>query len=143
MRSHNLQLIDVMALILICRVILMFVWIYQGLIPKLMILHPDEMRLNEAVGIPADLRVSVAYLAGYFEIALGVAIAVFWKHCWPLWGSIIMMVIFLIGVILYAPEFLEGAFNPIVSNIPVIGLSVIALQLQKNRESEVNLTWKR
>ncbi len=44
------------------------VWIYQGLIPKLINFHSDELRITQAHGILADHAQTVVFIAGILEI---------------------------------------------------------------------------
>lgn len=110
----------------LARMTLAFIWIYHGLIPKLIIMHPDELLPLTNSGLSEPLAALGVAFAGLAEIAFGLALLVFW-NCRPLLlASIPLMLIALFGVGITAPELLTAAFNPVTLNLAVITLSLIA-----------------
>jgi hypothetical protein len=111
----------------ISRIIVSFVWIYHGLIPKLVFSHPDESALLLAGGIAPDSLTTTLRVLGFAEIAFGVGLLVAWHAAMPLVLTIGFMIAALASVAVQAPDYLVGAFNPVTLNTGVIALSVIGL----------------
>lgn len=111
----------------ISRIVVAFVWIYHGLIPKLLFSHSDESALLLAGGIAPDSVSTALRLLGFGEIAFGTVLLVAWNARMPLVLTVVLMVAALLSVAVQAPGYLVGAFNPVTLNIGVIALSAIAL----------------
>jgi hypothetical protein len=103
------------------------IWLYQGLVPKLLGPHPDEMAMSMAFGIPQGLQVQVSYAAGVAEVMLALIILQLPHRAWPQLLSAIATAALLAFVAIWVPRFLVGAFNPVVMNAASIALSVVAL----------------
>lgn len=114
----------------ICRGTIAFVWFYHGLIPKLLYLHEDELAMNMATGLAHADAVQLATVAGVLEILMAVVVILFWRQRWPLLLTASAMVGLLAFVSLAQPELLVAAFNPVTSNLAVLALSIVGLQLQ-------------
>jgi nitrate reductase gamma subunit len=104
------------------------IWIYQGLVPKLLGPHPDELAMAAAFGVPAEMQTPVSYIAGGLEILFGIVLMALPRRAWPHLASASAMAGLLVFVVLYAPAYLWGAFNPVVMNLASIALSLVALQ---------------
>jgi hypothetical protein len=51
--------------------LLAFVWIYQGLVSKVLTAHPDEIRmLSSLISIPVDSKLAIRFV-GLMEILFG------------------------------------------------------------------------
>lgn len=122
----------------VCRVAIAFVWLYQGLVPKLLYLHEDELAMSMAAGFSHSGAVKVAIAGGVLEIGMAVLVLAFWRHRWPLYLTAIAMLGLLCFVILVQPELLVAAFNPVTTNIAVLALSMVGLQLHHLITNNVN-----
>ena len=107
------------------RVTVAFVWIYHGLVPKLLGPHSDELYLASIHGIPDEFLSLLLKLGGVAEIAFGIAVVVFWRSRWPFIVSVVILTLLLVDVAIVAPEYLLAAFNPVSLNLSVISLCVI------------------
>ena len=117
----------------LARFTLAFIFIYQGLVPKLIFLDKTELYINQQhlSLLPAQNLIDtvlMAQLAGIGEIMLGLLLIVFYQKNWPLWISLGFLGFLLLDIIVLAPELLTGAFNPLSTNIAAILLAYIALQ---------------
>jgi hypothetical protein len=114
--SMTLGLIHALA-----RLTIAFVWIWHGLVPKLLFHHPEELAtLREA-------HFSTHWLPwiGTAEIAMGILNLVTWNFRPILLLDALCMVLLTLCVAIYSPEYLPAAFNPITLNLSVLMLCVI------------------
>jgi len=112
---------------LAARLTLAFVWLYQGIVPKLIMHHPDELRMLHDGGISRSAARPLLTVIGWAELALGLIILLAWRARWPLWLTLVLMSVAAIGVIFATPSFTLAPFNPITLNFCVFALTVIAL----------------
>ncbi|RZA00328.1 MAG: DoxX family membrane protein, partial [Moraxellaceae bacterium] len=89
----------------LARLTLGFIFIYQGLVPKLMFLDTTELYLNQLhldlalvpVWFTAQL---MAKLAGIGEILLGLLIIIVARKNWPIWLAIVALIVLLLDCVL-------------------------------------------
>ena len=117
----------------LARLGLAFTWLYHGLVPKLIFMHPDELLPLLNAGLPEDRAVLFVKLAGWAEISLGLAMLVLRRARWPYYLTALLMIPAAATVLLYAPTLFRGAFNPASLNVLVFVLAVIGLA--SHRES--------
>ncbi len=99
-----------------------FVWLWHGLVPKVIARDAAERLMLQQAGLPANLIVPI----GLAEIAFGVVVLFAWHSRWPLVATIAAMLLALLTVGLRSPQFVSAAFNPVTLNICVIVLCVVA-----------------
>ncbi|HSI23796.1 MAG TPA: DoxX-like family protein [Methylophilaceae bacterium] len=122
----------------ICRIAIAFVWIYQGIFPKLLGPHPDEIAMGMAFGLTEqDARLS-SYASGAMEIVFGLLVLWLYRMRWPYVVTAAAVVLFLFTAV-YAPQWLYSAFNSTTLNLTVFALSIVALaeitRLESNNSS--------
>lgn len=110
-----------------------FIWFYQGLVPKLLGPHIDELAMSAAFGIPAEWQIPVSRVAGIGEMALAVCIVAARRHLWPHVLSALGAVVFLVFAAVFAPWFLGAAFNPVAMNSALFALSAVAILCVRSR----------
>lgn len=103
------------------------VFLWHGLVPKLVFRHPDEAVMLTDGGIGASTAALGVTVAGVGEIALGLYLLAFRRSTRVFYLVIALMVLAVAGVAVTSPRFLASAFNPVTLNGCVIALSVIAL----------------
>lgn len=113
----------------ICRIVVAFVWIYHGLVPKLLGPHPDETAMNMALGISEARAAQLSIVAGVIEIGFGVMIILLWRSRWPLLLTVWSMVGLLVFSLYVYPGLASAAFNPVTTNVAVLALAVVAYSL--------------
>jgi hypothetical protein len=107
----------------IARISLALVFIWHGLVPKILWLSPDELAMIQAHNLPAP--VWVARIAGLAEIILGLLLL--WRRQrWPLLLAGVLLIGLLLDVALLSPHLLLQAFNPLSTNIAVLALCWVA-----------------
>ena len=111
----------------VARLALAFVWIYQGLVPKLIFRHPDELAMLGRAGLFAGAARTLNLWIGAAEIALGLILLLAWRARWPLWLTVIAMPVATLAVATRAPAHLVAPFNAVVLNACVLALALIGL----------------
>jgi uncharacterized membrane protein YphA (DoxX/SURF4 family) len=109
------------------RLMIAFVWLYHGLIPKLIYRNTDELSLLRDAGIPNSHLSAAMTSLGIIEVCFALAFVIFWKSRWPLWLTIIGMISALLTVGIASPSFFSAAFNPVTLNLSVAVLALIGL----------------
>ena len=104
----------------ISRLSLGFLFIYHGLVPKILWLSPVETHLVSLSGldIPANI---VSLLAGIGEVLLGGSILFFRKSIIPIYMAVVVLLLLLLFVGFVSPEYLVEAFNPVTTNMLGLG----------------------
>jgi hypothetical protein len=109
-----------------------FIWFYHGLVPKLLYHDHAELDLLSRIGTaPGNLH-AAATLAGVVEILFAVMLIILWRHSWPLWTTLALMLIGIPVVAISAPEYLTAAFNPLTLNISLAVLALIAIIVKRD-----------
>jgi hypothetical protein len=116
----------------VARVGLAVIFAYHGLVPKLFGPHPDEVAMLGDAGIATDLIGTMLTILGIGELLLALCLLFFWDRRWPPLLSFGLMVVAIIGVVLYSPRYLVGAFNPVSLNLAVVCLAVIDMLVLRN-----------
>ena len=119
----------------LCNFTVAGIWLYQGLVPKLLGPHRDELAMSAAFGIPPAFQAPVSYAAGVGELLLGMCILLLPRRAWPQLVSALATAVLLAFVAIYTPSYLFGAFNPVVINVASIALSIVALLALRTEQS--------
>lgn len=98
-----------------------FIWLWHGLVPKILFHNRDELALLGDAGIPASMLPWIG--AAEISIALGAILSWRWRPYWVLNG--IAMVLVLLQGAMQSPQYLTAAFNPVTLNTSMLMLSII------------------
>jgi hypothetical protein len=120
------------------RITLALIWLYQGVVPKLLYHNPDELRMLTDAGVPGSHLPSFVSLFGWLEVAFAVLLVSLWRARWPLWCTIAAMFVATLAVVINSPAYLTAAFNPFTLNLAVAVLAVIGLLAAKNLPTAKN-----
>lgn len=109
----------------VARIVLAFIWLYHGLVPKLLLTQHDEvaMLLNGGVS-PASVHL-VVRLFGLAEVAFGMLLLLTWRQRWPFLATIVFLLLATAGVAFASPQYLGAAFNPVTLNVAVMALALV------------------
>ncbi len=107
------------------------VWIYHGLVPKILFRDWSEMSLLVRMGVDIQLVPALLTNVGCLEIGLGLLILTFRRLCWPLWATIGIMIGSLLPIARFSPGLLHAAFNPVTLNGLMLALCAVALASKK------------
>ncbi|QJC54172.1 hypothetical protein HGI30_03555 [Paenibacillus albicereus] len=101
-------------------------WLYEGLVPKLLLPSPEELRLLHGLGFgPEAARASLAAL-GVGEAALGAALLLGRSAGLLCWQGVLLAVL-AAGALVSRPEQLAEPFNALTLTLPMLGLTAVAL----------------
>jgi hypothetical protein len=103
-----------------------FIWFYHGLVPKLLYHDKIELDLLSRIAPPERLHAATT-LAGLVELLFACVLLVLWRRSWPLWLTLVLMLVGIPVVAISAPAYLTSAFNPLTLNISIAALSSIAI----------------
>ncbi|MDH4568594.1 DoxX family membrane protein [Pseudomonas sp. BN414] len=104
-----------------CGLALLF--LYHGLVPKLLWLSSDERLMITAHGLThVEL---VATLAGLAEIILALILLGVRQSRWPLALAALLLAGLLLDVALFTPGLLIQAFNPLSTNLVALCLCLV------------------
>lgn len=109
----------------VARLTAAFVWLYHGLVPKLLLHHPDELRQFLDSGLAPDSAYTMVSIAGWAEIAIAIVMLAFWRSRWPFVLTAVLMILALAGVASSSPVFLVAAFNPVTLNGLMTAIALI------------------
>lgn len=105
----------------VARVAVAFIWIWHGLVPKLLFRDRDERTMLADAGVPARLLPAI----GAAEVALGVLHLVAWNSRPLLLASAALMLPATAAVAAKSPRYLTAAFNPVTLNLGMLALGVL------------------
>lgn len=120
----------------IARFIISFSWLYHGIFPKLIHVAPLEELITGSLGLSAELSYLVTKLAGVGEVIFGILFFILYRNKTIILLNIIGLSGLLGFVALLQPQLLIEAFNPVTTNIALIGFSFILLTEIHNTEKK-------
>ena len=122
----------------IARFIISFSWLYHGIFPKLVHIAPLEKAMTASIGLSNELSYLVTKSAGVGEVIFGVLFFIFYRNKRIVYLNIIGLSGLLCFVAILQPQLLIEAFNPVTTNIALIGFSLILLvELKDELKKEI------
>ena len=118
----------------VSRLLLGFLFIYHGLVPKILWLSATEIHLVEVSGLNLPAHV-ISPLAGISEIVLGGIIIFFQKTNVPVYFAALTLLLLLLFVGLKSPEYLVEAFNPVTTNFLGLGFCYLIIMTGKDKNA--------
>jgi len=106
------------------------IWIYHGLVPKILFRHVSELELVAKGPIVVDAETTIL-IAGVAEVLIGLLVLIFWKQGWPIVISLVGFSVLLLGAIALSPEIAIQAFNPVTLSMSAIMFCLIQFQEMK------------
>lgn len=102
-----------------------FVWMYQGIFPKIIFSHPEEMKMLSAIIDSTGNSIAILKVIGMLEIIFGII----WLFLVPKQKLFILHIFMLIALTIVAGftnivSFTEP-FNPITLNVLLMGVSIV------------------
>lgn len=115
----------------IINISLTILWIYQGLVPKILFKATDEQRFWHFFHIEESIMYPMINVMGTAEIIFGLLFLYLGKFKFLHYLNILGMLGFSILVLIVYPQYYAYAFNPFVMNVSMAILSLVALRLIK------------
>jgi hypothetical protein len=105
----------------VARIAIGAVWIWHGLVPKLLFQNPDERVMLTQAHLPIALLPWI----GAGEILFGLTMLIVWRMRSLFFINIALMVLATAAVAIRSPAYFTAAFNPFTLNLCVASLSAI------------------
>ena len=122
----------------IINLTLAFLWIYQGLVPKVLFINPDEILIWEWIGLSHEYAELAGQASGVGEIIFGLLFLLS-SSKYVHYLNIFNLVVLFALVSFVLPDTLIRAFNPVVMNVSMISLSILYLHNIKQEDSQPHL----
>ena len=119
------------------RCMLAFVFIYHGLVPKILWLSAMEAELASAHGVDASV---ISPLAGVLEILLGLSLVLWRRSLLPVYAAIALLAALLFDVMLVRPDLLIEAFNPVTLNLATMFIGYVVIVTQAPAHAKLTAT---
>ncbi|HET7231302.1 MAG TPA: DoxX-like family protein [Longimicrobium sp.] len=113
---------------------LAFVFLWHGLVPKLLFRHPDELELMRDAGLSASGAETAVMVIGVAEVAYALVLLLAWRVRALLLVATAAMVVITPGIVFGSPRFVPAAFNPVTLNLCVAVLGVIGWMASGSRK---------
>ncbi len=120
---------------LVARRALAFMFLYQGLVPKLIFPSEMELLLVQLHGLPID-AIIISTLGGVLEIILAGLLIFMRRSLIPVYLATTLLLVLLIDVAVVKPELLIEAFNPVSINMVSLALCwIVAISHQEKERN--------
>lgn len=111
------------------HITLAVLWVYQGLIPKVLYKAQDEQYIWQQQGFDELISLILMQFSGYIEIIFGMLFLVFKQSKILHFLNILGVLGLSLLIAIIDMRYFQNAFNPFVMNVAMASLSIIALQL--------------
>ncbi|MFU2512237.1 DoxX-like family protein [Pseudoalteromonas sp. ASV78] len=120
-----------MSSVQIARYIISFSWLYHGILPKLIHIAPLEKLMTASLGLSESMSYLITKSAGVGEVIFAILLFVYYQSKVIIVLNIMALIGLLLFVVALQPQLLIEAFNPVTTNLPIIGLSLVLLNSLK------------
>ena len=111
------------------HITLAVLWVYQGLIPKVLYKAQDEQYIWQQQGFDELTSLMLMQFSGYIEIIFGMLFLVFKQSKILHFLNILGVLGLSLLIAIIDMRYFQNAFYPFVMNVAMASLSIIALQL--------------
>ena len=87
------------------------------------------------MGFDPDTSLLLTRLAGVSEVVLGILLLIFYRNSALIILNVVLLAALLLFVAVQIPSVLFEAFNPVTTNLSLIGLSCVLLQANRTASS--------
>ncbi len=102
------------------------VWLYQGVVPKLVRVDDDEVRIWRRLGLGDRGARTAVRGVGLAEIGIAGLLAAGRRSTWPYLATAAAMPVLIVGAAVADRSLLARAFNPVSLNVATAALAVVA-----------------
>ncbi|XXM72527.1 DoxX-like family protein [Lysinibacillus sphaericus] len=125
-------------------ILFFFIWLYQGLVPKIITGHPEEVSMLSALSpLEGMAAVRAVKIIGVLEILLGAVWLLYRKKRHLFATQMILFPILTILAVSADPSISSHPFNPVTFNASLWVLSIIGFNLAKDLPSASSCIKKR
>lgn len=114
-------------------------WIYQGLVPKILFQANDEIQIWRMQGFNPNTAMHLMQYSGVMEILFGCLFLCGYKSRLLHRLNILGMLGLSLLILWIYPQYFMQAFNPFVMNVAMAALSLTALTLIQQRDSSSHM----
>lgn len=111
----------------VSRLSISLIWLYQGLVPKLIFKDSGELAILKGSGLLNGCEENILTIIGIAEIIFGLIIIFKGNNKNIHYLNIFALLFLLTGAIISQPQILVAPFNPITLTIAMISLSIICI----------------
>lgn len=114
-------------------ILFFFVWVYHGLIPKLLLMHPEEVSMTQGM-LPLSVNEArdIVSTAGAIEIIFGLLWLLYSNKRRLLKIQIVVFPLLTLSTLLGDATVFGDPFNPLTFNLTLFVLSVIGLLVSRD-----------
>lgn len=121
-----------------------FLWMYQGLVPKLLTMHPQEKAMiASGLSLSDATATNVVWAIGLAEVLFGVVWLLYRKKRHLLILQMVAFPLLTIAASVAAPETAIHPFNPITFNLSLLVLTGIGLLVSRDLPTATSCKRKR
>jgi hypothetical protein len=106
--------------------VIAFLWIYQGLVPKLLYPQSGESLLLKQTSWFPGWEEAVLPVVGVLELGFGILLCLLHRHRTIFHIQGFLLLVLATGAIMGTPELLRAPFSPITLNLAIFGLGMVA-----------------
>lgn len=106
------------------RVVLGMVWIYQGVVPKLLFKDSGELAILRASSLLHGWEPQALTLIGIAEVAFGLLLLIWWRKRSLFLVNIVLLILLGAGALFSQAALFTAPFNPFSLNLAMIGLGL-------------------
>ena len=114
------------------RLVLAFIWIYQGLFPKLLYKSSGELEILRGSGWFTGAEFTVLNIVGWAEMIFGLLCLMLWHWRAIFVVNMLLLAVLTAGAIGSSTAIFVAPFNPVTLNVAMVGLSIIGLWSSRN-----------
>lgn len=105
---------------------LVLLWLYQGIVPKLLFPEAGELQVMQAMGWFAGQEQLMLIMLGLLETGLGIVTLLWHRRSILYTAQIGLLLMLAAGALIGSPELLQQPFNPVTLSGSMIAFSLIA-----------------
>ncbi|REB07498.1 hypothetical protein DVB69_11575 [Sporosarcina sp. BI001-red] len=121
-----------------------YLWIYQGLVPKLIAMHPQEKAMvASGLYLSDSTATNVVWVIGLAEVIFGVVWLFYRKKRHLFILQMVGFPLLTIAAFVAAPETANHPFNPITFNFSLLALTAIGLLMSRDLPTAASCKRKR
>jgi hypothetical protein len=120
---------------------LVFIWVYQGVVPKLLFPDSGELEMIKGLQLFEGYEPILLSVIGISEVLFGVFLFLFRRTKGIYYLNIGIILFLTLGALVSDPTVFTEPFNPVTLNLSMIILSLIGLITLRDLASASNCNW--